>query len=141
MRNPETRLILLLVGLFTLTRVITSVSLYFQMVMKGEEVLLWDFVFGRLIAWMVAILFVVIIVKTTNRFLMQERPWALIIGVQLVFAVLITLLWYATFLMAHFLLCWWTNCEQKEEWNFVLWYLQNFNGLFFLYLFTVSVTY
>ena len=141
-KNTETRLILLLAGLFTLTRVFTSVSLYFELVMSGQEVWLWDFLFGRIVAWLVAIFFVVIIVKTTNRFLMEERPWGIIIGVQLVFAVLITLLWYSTFLGIHYLICSWIPCmKEKEEWNFFLWYLQNFNALFFLYLFTVSVTY
>ncbi|MCB0617130.1 MAG: histidine kinase [Saprospiraceae bacterium] len=140
--NPEWRLIVVIAAIFSLLRVVTSLTMYWEHALLAKELDFWPFVHGRVVAWFVAMVFVVVIVKTTNRFLIERLSWSRIIGIHLGIAVIMSLLWYTTYIAVMYLFCQIGECKMdQEDSNFLAWYLQNFNALFILYLLTASLTY
>lgn len=138
--NSETRLIIAIAALFMLLQGITFVRIYMDALQYDIPYTLGGLVKERLVALTIAILYVVLIVKTTNRFLVENMPWRKIIITHLLFAVLISFLWYSTFIFVTYLLCEGENCHTSEG-DLLLWFLHNFDKLFVLYLLTVSITY
>ncbi|MCB0680554.1 MAG: hypothetical protein KDC32_06360, partial [Saprospiraceae bacterium] len=135
--NPEWRLIVVIAAIFSLLRVVTSLTMYWEHALLAKELDFWPFVHGRVVAWFVAMVFVVVIVKTTNRFLIERLSWSRIIGIHLGIAVIMSLLWYTTYIAVMYLFCQIGECKMdQEDSNFLAWYLQNFNALFILYLLT-----
>lgn len=138
--NSETRLILAIAALLTLLQGITFIRIYLDTQQYELPFTFAGLVKERLVALTIAIVYVVLIVKTTNRFLVENMPWLKIIITHLLFAVLISFLWYSTFIFVTYLLCEGENCN-KGEGNLLLWFLHNFDKLVLLYLLTVSITY
>lgn len=136
----ETRLILAIGGLYALMQILTFARIYAQMEVEGYEASISVLIQERVVALSIAFLYITIIVKTTKRFLLENRSWRRIILTHLFFAMLVSFLWYSTFILVTYLICFSGNCDQKVD-GFLLWYLFNFDKLFLLYLITVSVTY
>lgn len=138
--NSETRLILAIAALFTLLQGITFVRIYVDTLQYELPYTIGELVKERLVALTIVVLYVILIVKTTNRFLVENMPWRKIIMTHLLFAVLISFLWYSTFMFVSHLLCQGENCDKREG-NLLIWFLHNFDKLIVLYLLTVSITY
>ncbi|MEM1322074.1 MAG: histidine kinase [Bacteroidota bacterium] len=143
-KNSDTQLILLLIGLFTFLRILTSIGMYWRMNLKGEEMNWGTFMQGRVIAWLVSILFIVVIVKTTRLFLFRKKSWLAISAIHLLIAVVLSVLWYGTFLLASMAIEYTQGAlgsEKDYDFDILLWYLQNFDSLLIIILFTISLTY
>ena len=136
----ETRLIIAIAALFTLLQGMTFVKVYVETVQFDLPYTLEDLLKERLIALSIGILYAILIVKTTSRFLLENISWSKIIIIHLFFAVLISILWYSTFIFVTFLLCSGDSCGGSGE-NLMIWFVHNFDKLFTLYLLTVSITY
>lgn len=136
----DTRLIIALSALNVLLQISTFFRLYAEQIESKVPVDLPLMLRDRAVAIVIAILYIIIIVKTTRWFLMENKSWTKIIAIHLVVAVLISCLWYSTFLFASYFLCVGTGCDEEKT-NVLYWYLYNFDKLFLLYLITVSVTY
>ena len=136
-RLAETRLIIAISVLYTMIQFITFINIGLKRQMHGSPLEIGAMLEDRLVACLIAYMYVTLIVLTTRRFLMKRKSWFNIILIHLVFAVLISFLWYSTFTLAESLL---GNSNGYDE-DFFVWYLSNFDKLFLLYLFTVSVSY
>lgn len=136
----DTHLILALSGLYALLQVSTFTRIYFEQLETEQAVDVPMLIRDRLVAFSIAMLYVVLIVKTTRRFLLENKSWPRIITIHLLFAVLISFLWYSTFLFAVSFFCTGEDCH-KGKTDLLYWYLYNFDKLFLLYLVTASVTY
>ena len=137
---PELWLIIAISALYTMTQLVTFANIYTQKQVLNESIQIGEMLQDRAVACVIAYLYVTIIVLSTRRFLSQKRPWANIILIHLFFAILISLLWYTTFVFFTSLLRGYGSGGEFHE-DFFMWYLLNFDKLFLLYLFTVSVTY
>ncbi len=133
-------LILAIGALYALLQIFTFLRIYSQNKLDGYEIDIWAMVQDRMIALLIGVLFVIIIVKTTRRFLLQDQSWPKIIGIHLVFAVLTSLVWYSCFVGVALFFCKGEDCGQQGI-DFIYWYLMNLDKLVLLYLFTVSLTY
>ena len=136
----ETRLILAIGGLYALMQILTFTRIYVQMELEGYQASLSNLIQERVVALSIAFLYITIIVKSTKRFLLENKSWRRIILTHLFFAILVSFLWYSTFILITYLLCFSGDCGQRGD-GFLLWYLFNFDKLFLLYLIAVSVTY
>lgn len=136
----DSRLIVALGALYALLQVTTFLKIYVEQLQAEEAIDIPMMIRDRAVAFSVAIVFIILIVKTTRRYLLKNRSWRKIIAIHLFFAILISLLWYTTFIFAASLFCHGENCKGGDM-EFIFWYLYNFDKLFLLYLITVSVTY
>lgn len=139
-RISDTKLLVALGALHALMQGITALRVVMEKEMQQHEVVWADIIEERVIAWTVGLLFIILIVKTTRRFLSENMPWKRIIGIHLVFAALTSFLWYHTFLWVSMFFCKGDKCDEDSE-GMMFWFLLNFDKLFLIYLFTVSVTY
>jgi two-component system LytT family sensor kinase len=136
----DLRLITGIGALYLLLQGITLLRIYLQFKFDGYRPDLLSLIKDRGVAVVIAIIFIIIIVKTTRRFLMENISWRRIIAVHLLFAVLISLLWYSTFIAVSFFLCPTGDCTSTRQ-ELLYWYLINFDKIFLVYLMTVSLTY
>lgn len=136
----DTRLIIALGALLSLLQVSTFFRIYVEQQEANLPIDIPMMIRDRGVAIVVAVIYIILIVKTTRRYLMKNKSWRRIIAIHLVFAVLISVLWYSTFLFASSFFCHGDNCK-GDNMNFLFWYLYNFDKLFLLYLITVSITY
>lgn len=136
----DTWLLLALGALYAFLQAMTAMRVYLQMEMEKQPIVWPDLIKERLIAWLVALLYVFVIVKTTRWFLSENMPWRRIIVIHLVIAALTSFLWYHTFAWVSMLFCKGDKCKENGP-GMMFWFLLNFDKLFLLYLLTVSVTY
>lgn len=136
----EKHLIIALCGLYA----ILQVSTFFRLLLEQQETDLPAnipmMIRDRAVAFSVAVVYIILIVKTTRRYLMKNKSWKKIIAIHFFFAFLISLLWYSTFIFAASFFCNSEDCNGEDK-RFIFWYLYNFDKLFLLYLITVSITY
>ncbi len=141
-RLSDTKLILGIGLVVTILQVITFLLAYLESAAKGKEVNLLGLAGWRGLAWCVAMLFVILIVKTTKRFLYSNISWRRILGIHLLFSLLVSLVWYALFTGIHYALCTGKECDKFfSPMEMLIWYLNNFDKLFLIYLFSASITY
>ncbi len=141
-RLSDAKLIIGVGLVITLLQLITFFELYLGLIAENKEINLNELLGGRLLAWAMALGFVFLIVKTTTRFLDANMSWGKIIAIHLLFAVLVSLVWYSLFLFVNHLLCTGEKCnEPYNSTHMLLWYLKNFDKLFLIYLLTASLTY
>lgn len=138
----DTRLIIGMGMVITLLQLSTFFEIYLSKAASEEEASFSELLGGRLVAWIIALAFVFLIVKTTTRFLDANISWGKIIVFHLLSAVLFSFVWYSLFLFVNHLLCKGNKCnEPYNSMHMLLWYLQNFDKLFLIYLLTASLTY
>lgn len=141
-RLSDAKLIIGVGLVVTLLQLITFFELYLGLMAEDKEINLNELLGGRLLAWIMALGFVFLIVKTTTRFLDANMSWGKIIAIHLLFAVLVSFVWYSLFLFVNHLLCTGEKCSEPYNSTYMLlWYLQNFDKLFLIYLLTASLTY
>ncbi len=133
-------LILAIGALHALIQFFTFLKLISQKKLEGFEFEMWPMMRERFIGLVIAVVFTIIIVKTTRRFLLKNQSWRKIIGIHLLFALVTSLVWYSCFVGIAMLFCQGGDCQQ-ESIEFIYWYLMNLDKLVLLYLFTVSLTY
>ena len=136
-RIAEFRLILAISAVYTLIQFITFINICLKQQMDGQAIEFAPLLQDRMVACLIAYMYVTIIVLTTRRFLVDNKSWMKIIMIHLGFAVLISFLWYSTFTLVESLL----GHSAGYDAAFLMWYLLNFDKLFLLYLVAVSVTY
>ncbi|MCB0566035.1 MAG: histidine kinase [Phaeodactylibacter sp.] len=141
-RLSDTQLIIGVGLVITLLQLTTFFEIYLDIATQKKEINLNELLGGRLLAWAMALAFVFLIVKTTTRFLDANMSWWNIIAIHILFAILVSFLWYSLFLFVNHLLCNGEKCnEPYDSTHMLLWYLKNFDKLFLIYLLTASLTY
>ena len=141
-RLSDTKLIIGVGLVITLLQFITFFEIYLDMITQEKEINLNELLGGRLLAWAMAMAFVFLIVKTTTRFLDANMSWRRIIVIHVLFAILVSFIWYSLFLFVNHLLCTGEKCNEPfNSTHMVLWYLKNFDKLFLIYLLAASLTY
>lgn len=141
-RLSDAQLIIGMGLVITLLQITTFFELYLDMATQGEAASFTELLGGRLLAWSIALLFVFLIVKTTARFLDANMSWRKIIAIHILFAILVSFIWYSLFLFVSHLLCTGEKCnEPYNSTHMLLWYLKNFDKLFLIYLLAASLTY
>ncbi|MCB9294663.1 MAG: histidine kinase [Lewinellaceae bacterium] len=141
-RLSDTKLIIGIGLVITLLQVATFFELYLDQVTQGKQANISELLGWRLLAWAMALAFVFLIVKTTTRFLDAKMPWRKIILIHVLFAFVVSFVWYSLFLFVNHLLCTGEKCDEPFQLiRMVLWYLRNFDKLFLIYLLTASLTY
>lgn len=138
--KSDIRLMLVIAGLYTLTQLMTFLRIYSIRKMDKVPIDLPELLRDRLVAWPIGMLFVILIVKTTKRFLLQKISWPRIISIHLLFALLISFIWYISFIYVHKLIV----PDASDSFRYfdrMYWFLINLDKLFLLYLITVSITY
>lgn len=138
--GSDLRLILVITAVFTLSQVTTFFRIYAQHQMDDIPMnwgaILWD----RSLAWVIGFIFLVAIVITTRRFLLEKKSWPMTIGIHILIAAVVSFLWYATLIFASRLLGP-TNGEAFANFDLLYWFFMNFDKLFLLYLCTAMITY
>lgn len=134
------RLILVISVVFTLSQVITFFRVYARNKMDGLPIVLGDMLIERLLSWVIGFVFLIAIVKTTRRFLLEKRSWVLTITIHMLIAAVFSFLWYSTYIFAMQLVTP-PGGEEFIYYDLVYWFLFNFDKLFLLYLSTTIITY
>lgn len=138
--GSDLKLILVITAVFTLSQVTTFFRIYAQHQMDGVPmnwgIVLWD----RLLAWVIGFIFLVAIVITTRRFLLEKRSWPMTIGIHLLIAGVVSFIWYVTLIFVAKLLGP-TSGEAFANFDLLYWFFMNFDKLFLLYLCTAIITY
>lgn len=138
--GSELKLILVITAVFTLSQLTTFFRIYAQHEMDSIPIDLNNMLRDRLLAWVIGFIFLVAIVVTTRRFLLEKKSWPLTIGIHILIAAVVSFLWYTTFIFASRLF---SPVGGEEFIYFDLWYwfFLNFDKLFLLYLCTAMITY
>lgn len=139
-RESDLRLILVISVVFTLSQVITFFRVYARNKMDGLPIVLGDMLTERLLSWVIGFVFLIAIVKTTRRFLLEKRSWGLTIAIHMLIAAVFSFLWYSTYIFAMKLVTP-PGGEEFIYYDLVYWFLLNFDKLFLLYLSTTIITY
>lgn len=138
--GSDLKLILVITAVFTLSQFTTFLRVYAQHRMDDIPLdwggVLWD----RLLAWITGFIFVVTIVITTRRFLLEKKSWPLTIAIHLFVAAVVSFLWYVTLIFVS-KLAGPTNGEAFANFNLLYWFFMSFDKLFLLYLCTAIITY
>lgn len=138
--GSDLKLILVITAVFTLSQVTTFFRIYAQHQMDGVPldwgVAIWD----RFLAWMIGFIFLVAIVITTRRFLLEKKSWPLTIGIHLFIAAVVSFIWYLTLIFISKLFGP-TNGDAFANFDLLYWFFMNFDKLFLLYLCTAIITY
>ncbi|MCB0629225.1 MAG: histidine kinase [Saprospiraceae bacterium] len=139
-RESDLRLILVISVVFTLSQIITFFRVYARNKMDGLPIVLEDMLTERLLSWIIGFVFLVAIVKTTRRFLLEKRSWVLTITIHMFIAAVFSFLWYSTYIFAMKLVTP-PGGEEFIYYDLVYWFLLNFDKLFLMYLSTTIITY
>lgn len=137
---PDGRLIGAIGILYALIQLITFIRIYSIRRLDDLPIVLSELIPDRIVSWVIGFLYIIIIVKTTKYLLTRSWPWGRIFFIHLVFALLISFVWYYTFIEVSTWFCEGENCQPGSQ-EFLYWYLANFDKLFLLYILTVSITY
>lgn len=139
-RGSDLKLILVITAVFTLSQVTTFFRVYAQHQMDDVpldwSVVIWD----RVMAWIIGFIFLVAIVITTRRFLLEKKSWPMTIGIHLLIAAVVSFLWYVTLISVSKLIGP-MNGEAFANFDLLYWFFMNFDKLFLLYLCTAIITY
>lgn len=138
--GSDLKLILVITAVFTLSQVTTFFRIYAQHQMDGVPLDWGGAIWDRFLAWMIGFIFLVAIVITTRRFLLEKKSWPLTIGIHLFIAAVVSFIWYLT-LISISKLFGPTNGEAFANFNLLYWFFMNFDKLFLLYLCTAIITY
>lgn len=138
--GSDLKLILVLTAVFTLSQVTTFFRVYAQHQMDGVPLdwggVLWD----RFLAWIIGFIFLVAIVITTRRYLLEKKSWPQTIGIHLLIAGVASFIWYVTLISASKLFGA-TNEQAFDNFDLLYWFFMSFDKLFLLYLCTAIITY
>lgn len=138
--GSDLKLILVLTAVFTLSQVTTFFRVYAQHQMDGISLdwgaVLWD----RFLAWIIGFIFLVAIVITTRRYLLEKKSWPLTIGIHLFIAAVASFIWYVTLIYASRLFGAISD-QAFDNFDLLYWFFMSFDKLFLLYLCTAIITY
>ncbi len=138
--GSDLKLILVLTAVFTLSQVTTFFRVYAQHQMDGVPLdwggVLWD----RFLAWIIGFIFLVAIVITTRRYLLEKKSWPQTIGIHLLIAGVASFIWDVTLISASKLFGA-TNEQAFDNFDLLYWFFMSFDKLFLLYLCTAIITY
>lgn len=137
--KKDYRLLLVVAGLYTLTQAINLVRTAILSEMENRPIDWLMVLQDRLIAWTIGMLFVLMIVLTTKKLLKAQISWARIMAIHVLTAFVVSALWFATFIGVSMLL--YKEEMSNNDWQFWIWFVNNFDKLFLLYLITVCITY
>ncbi|PHN05315.1 sensor histidine kinase [Flavilitoribacter nigricans] len=138
--GSDLKLILVLTAVFTLSQVTTFFRIYAQHQMDGVPLDWGGAIWDRFLAWIIGFIFLVAIVITTRRYLLEKKSWPLTIGIHLFIAAVVSFIWYVT-LISISKLFGPTNGEAFANFDLLYWFFMNFDKLFLLYLCTAIITY
>lgn len=139
-RESDLWLILVISVVFTLSQVITFFRVYARNKMDGLPIVMEDMLTERLLSWVIGFVFLIAIVKTTRRFLLEKKSWGLTIAIHMLIGAIFSFLWYSTYIFAMRLVTP-PGGEEFIYYDLVYWFLLNFDKLFLLYLSTIIITY
>ncbi len=137
---PDGRLIMAIGLLYALIQLMTFIRSFAIFRLDGEPIILSEMIPDRVVGWVIGFIYIIIIVKTTKYLLTRSWSWVRIFSIHLVFAILISLVWYLSFIEVATWFCTTDDCLPQAQ-EFWYWYLVNFDKLFLLYVLTVSITY
>lgn len=137
---PDTWLTLSIIGLYSIIQAFTLLRIYAMLQLDEMEINWPELLQDRLVSWLIGLAFIILIVQTTRRFLLENKSWSRIVTIHFFFALITSVIWYSCILLLSALL----GSEDplpSSGTNIFYWYLMNTDKLFLLYLVTVSFTY
>ena len=136
----DTRLLLVVGGLHTLTQTINLIRTMILAPMENRP-LNWGMIIqDRITSWLIGLLFAFLIILTTKRLLNARISWPRIMAIHVLTAFVVSIIWFATFIGISMLI-YSKEDMGDEEWHFWIWLVGNFDKLFLMYLITVCITY
>ena len=137
---PDGRLIMAIGLLYALIQLMTFLRSFAIFRLDDEPIILNEMILDRVVGWVIGFIYIIIIVKTTKYLLTRSWSWLRIFTIHLLFALLISFVWYLSFIEVATWFCTTEDCQPQAQ-EFLYWYLVNFDKLFLLYILTVSITY
>lgn len=137
---PDTWLTLSIIGLHSVIQVFTLLRVYAMRTLDEMEINWPEVLQDRLVSWLIGLAFILLIVQTTRRFLLENKSWPKIVSIHFFFAIVTSIIWYSCILLLSALLGDNESLPSSGK-NTFFWYLMNTDKLFLLYLVTVSFTY
>jgi len=140
LNSSNTWLTFSIVALYSVIQAFTLLRIYSQYQLDEMEINWPEILQDRVISWLIGLAFIIIIVQTTRRFLLENKAWSKIVLIHFIFALITSVIWYSCILVLSYLL----GSEDPFLYtgkNMLFSYLMNTDKLFLLYLVTVSFTY
>jgi len=137
---PDTWLTLSIIGLYSIIQAFTLLRIYAMLQLDEMEINWPELIQDRVVSWLIGLAFIILIVQTTRRFLLENKSWSRIVLIHFFFALITSVIWYSCILLLSALLGSEDPLPSSGK-NIFFWYLMNTDKLFLLYLVTVSFTY